>query len=526
MSIKFKFKIPEEAEIIFSEEAKKLLTDLHNKFDNRISELLAEREQKQESFNSGKAPNFLDETKEIRDSEWKVREIPEDLLDRRVEITGPVDRKMIINALNADVKVFMADFEDSLSPTWENVALGQRNMYDAVRRTITFENPVNNKKYELNDEIATLMCRVRGLHLKEKGIDINGENPYGCLCDFGLYALHNAKELINRGTGPYFYIPKLQSHLEARLWNEIIDYSEDYLNLPRGTVRVTCLIETLPAVFEMDEILYELKDHIVGLNCGRWDYIFSYIKTFQNHANKLLPDRSQVSMNQPFLNAYSRLLIKTCHRRGAFAMGGMAALIPSKDPKENEAIIEKVMSDKLLETSNGHDGTWIAHPGLSDIANNVFSNAFDVGKTNQMHVMREDDEITQDDLITPCEGDFTEECFRSNIRVSLRYIEAWLKGVGCVPIYGLMEDAATAEISRSSLWQWVKHGVTMDTGVVASKKAFEKMLDEEYNVVQEEVGQNSSDSDKLDEAKKLLKKLVTSRELTDFLTLPAYRSIK
>ena len=343
MSIKFKFKIPEEAEIIFNEEAKKLLTDLHNKFDGRISELLAQRAQNQENFNAGKAPDFLNETKEIRDSEWKVREIPEDLLDRRVEITGPVDRKMIINALNADVKVFMADFEDSLSPTWVNVALGQRNMYDAVRRTITFENPTNNKKYELNDEIATLMCRVRGLHLKEKGIDINGENPYGCLCDFGLYAFHNAKELINRGTGPYFYIPKLQSHLEARLWNEIIDYSEDYLNLPRGTVRVTCLIETLPAVFEMDEILYELRDHIVGLNCGRWDYIFSYIKTFQNHANKLLPDRSQVGMNQPFLNAYSRLLIKTCHRRGAFAMGGMAALIPSKDPEENETIIEKVM---------------------------------------------------------------------------------------------------------------------------------------------------------------------------------------
>ena len=309
------------------------------------------------------------------------------------------------------------------------------------------------------------------------------------------------------------------------MWNEIIDYSEDYLNLPRGTVRVTCLIETLPAVFEMDEILYELKDHIVGLNCGRWDYIFSYIKTFQNHANKLLPDRSQVGMNQPFLNAYSRLLIKTCHRRGAFAMGGMAALIPSKDPKENEAIIEKVMSDKLLETSNGHDGTWIAHPGLSDIANNVFSNAFDVGKTNQLHVMREDDEITQADLITPCEGDFTEACFRSNIRVSLRYIEAWLKGVGCVPIYGLMEDAATAEISRSSLWQWVKHGVTMDTGIVATKTSFEKMLDEEYNVVEEELGQSSLDSDKLVEAKKLLKKLVISAELTDFLTLPAYRSI-
>ena len=264
MSIKFKFQIPEDAEIIFSEEAKKLLVDLHNKFDGRITELLAAREQKQEDFNSGKAPDFLTETKEIRDSEWKVREIPDDLLDRRVEITGPVDRKMIINALNADVKVFMADFEDSLSPTWENVALGQRNMYDAVRRTITFENPTNNKKYKLNDEIATLMCRVRGLHLKEKGIDINDENPYGCLCDFGLYAFHNAKELINKGTGPYFYIPKLQSHLEARLWNEIIDYCEDYLNLPRGTVRVTCLIETLPAVFEMDEILYELKRAYCG----------------------------------------------------------------------------------------------------------------------------------------------------------------------------------------------------------------------------------------------------------------------
>jgi malate synthase len=419
----------------------------------------------------------------------------------------------------------MADFEDSLSPTWENVANGQKNLFDAVRRTISFENPDNGKKYKLNDEIATLMCRVRGIHLKEKGLTIDGSHPYGCLVDFGYYLFHNAKELVNKNTGPYFYVPKLQSHLEARLWNDIITFAEENLNIPKGTVRVTCLIETLPAVFEMEEILFELKDYIVGLNCGRWDYIFSYIKTFQKHSDKLLPDRYQVGMNQPFLNAYSRLLIKTCHKRGAFAMGGMAAFIPSKDPEENKIVTEKVMGDKLLETSNGHDGTWIAHPGLSDIANNVFSNAFEPGRTNQMHILREDDHIDSKDLITPCEGNFTEDCFRSNIRVCLRYIEAWLRGIGCVPIYGLMEDAATAEISRSSLWQWVKHSVELDTGLVCSGQTFEKILDEEYNVVQEEVGQDSLSSGKFSEAKSLLKDLVQSGELTDFLTLPAYRSI-
>ena len=523
--MKFNFDIPEESQEIFSEDANYFVENLHKKFDTKINTLLEERKKRQKSFDEGSLPDFLDDTKEIRESEWQVRPIPKDLLDRRVEITGPVDRKMIINALNSDVKVFMADFEDSLSPTWENVANGQKNLFDAVRRTISFENPENGKKYKLNDEIATLMCRVRGIHLKEKGLTIDGSQPYGCLVDFGYYLFHNAKELMNKNTGPYFYIPKLQSHLEARLWNDIISFAEENLNIPKGTVRVTCLIETLPAVFEMEEILYELKDHIVGLNCGRWDYIFSYIKTFQNHSDRLLPDRYQVGMAQPFLNAYSRLLIKTCHRRGAFAMGGMAAFIPSKDPDENAIVTEKVLSDKTLETENGHDGTWIAHPGLADIANNVFTNAFEIDSTNQLHVLREDDQITQTDLIEPCEGSFTEECFRTNIRVTLRYIEAWLRGVGCVPIYGLMEDAATAEISRSSLWQLVKHNVELDTGLMSTKDTFEKLLDEEYNVVLEEVGQDSLNSGKFVEAKSLLKDLVLSDELTDFLTLPAYRSI-
>ncbi len=309
--MKFNFDIPEESQEIFSEDANYFVENLHKKFDTKINTLLEERKKRQKSFDEGSLPDFLDDTKEIRESEWQVRPIPKDLLDRRVEITGPVDRKMIINALNSDVKVFMADFEDSLSPTWENVANGQKNLFDAVRRTISFENPENGKKYKLNDEIATLMCRVRGIHLKEKGLTIDGSQPYGCLVDFGYYLFHNAKELMNKNTGPYFYIPKLQSHLEARLWNDIISFAEENLNIPKGTVRVTCLIETLPAVFEMEEILYELKDHIVGLNCGRWDYIFSYIKTFQKHSDKLLPDRYQVGMNQPFLNAYSRLLIKT-----------------------------------------------------------------------------------------------------------------------------------------------------------------------------------------------------------------------
>ena len=498
---------------------------MHSKFSSRIEDLLEERLKKQAKFNAGDLPDFLDETKEVRTSDWKVRDIPADLLDRRVEITGPVDRKMIINALNADVKVFMADFEDSLSPTWDNVANGQKNLYDAIRRTITFENPANGKKYALNDETATLMCRVRGLHLKEKGIEINGVNPHGCLCDFGYYLFHNAKELVNRGSGPYFYVPKLQTHLEARLWNEVIDYAEDQLNLPRGTVRVTCLIETLPAVFEMDEILFELKDHIVGLNCGRWDYIFSYIKTFQNHSDRLLPDRYQVGMAQPFLNAYSRLLIKTCHRRGAFAMGGMAAFIPSKDPDENAIVTEKVLSDKTLETENGHDGTWIAHPGLADIANNVFTNAFEIDSTNQLHVLREDDQVTQTDLIEPCEGSFTEECFRTNIRVTLRYIEAWLRGVGCVPIYGLMEDAATAEISRAQIWQWLKHSTSLSDGRTVTVELFKSILDDEIKGLKGIIGENQWKDGKYEKAIELFEKMSISPDCKEFLTLSAYEEI-
>ncbi|MFB9214768.1 malate synthase A [Vibrio sinaloensis] len=507
---------------IFPVEAQTFLSLLCDKFANQVDELLAAREEKQARIDDGELPDFLEDTQDIREGSWKIQGIPQDLQDRRVEITGPTDRKMVINALNANVKVFMADFEDSLAPAWDKVLDGQINLRDAVDGTINYTNPANGKHYALDDNPAVLICRVRGLHLKEKHVTFNGQIIPGALFDFALYFYNNHKALLKKGSGPYFYIPKLQSHKEAQWWSQVFHFTEDYFGLDTGTIKATVLIETLPAVFEMDEILFSLKEHIVGLNCGRWDYIFSYIKTLKKHPDRVLPDRQVVTMDKPFLNAYSRLLVRTCHKRGAFAMGGMAAFIPAKDPQTNQQVLDKVYNDKSLEASNGHDGTWVAHPGLADTALVVFDQALGE-RTNQLNVSRQQDApVTAEDLLAPCEGDITEHGMRHNIRVALQYIEAWISGNGCVPIYGLMEDAATAEISRASIWQWIQHGKSLDNGQTVTKALFEQYLSEEINVVKQEVGEERYQAGRFEEAAKLMAKLTTSDELTNFLTIPGY----
>ena len=494
---------------------------MHTKFNNKIDSLLEARVDYQDKVDSGILPSFDPSTESIRKSEWSVRQIPKNLQDRRVEITGPVDRKMIINALNSNVNVFMADFEDSLSPTWENIQNGLVNMRDAAHRTISFQHRVTLKKYNLRSNPAVLMCRVRGLHLKEKHITCNNIELYGALVDFVMYLYHNHEALDRFGSGPYFYIPKLQSYHEAKLWNDIISFCEDELKLKRGTVRVTCLIETLPAVFQMEEILYYLKDHIVGLNCGRWDYIFSFIKTLQKFPEKLLPDRNIISMNQPFLTSYSTLLINTCHKRGAFAMGGMAAFVPSKNHDENRKILEKVRADKMFEINNGHDGTWIAHPGLGDYVNEIFKDKFSTFQTNQLDIIS-DEIINSEQLLQGCEGVSTESCLRSNIRISLKYIEAWISGLGCVAIYGLMEDAATAEISRTSIWQWIKHKNKLDNGRVVDKELFTTYLNEELINVKNEVGIEAFENGNFHLAKSIFEEITLSEHLEEFLTTKAY----
>ncbi len=506
---------------ILTDESVAFLTELVVRFTEKRNELLKERAVWQEKIDGGMLPDFLPETKAIREGDWTIRGIPDDLLDRRVEITGPVDRKMIINALNANVKVFMADFEDSLAPEWHKVVDGQINLRDAVNGTIGFTGE-NGKEYKLNPNPAVLICRVRGLHLPEKHVLWKNAAIPGALFDFALYFHHNYQRLLKKGSGPYFYLPKLQSYQEAAWWNDVFCYTEDRYGLPRGTIKATILIETLPAVFQMNEILHALKDHIVALNCGRWDYIFSYIKTLKNHADRVLPDRQVVTMNKPFLNAYSRLLIKTCHRRKAMAMGGMAAFIPSKDAKLNEEVLKKIRADKLLETGNGHDGTWIAHPGLADTAMEVFNKALGT-RQNQLDVLREQDApITVKELLEPCEGERTEAGMRTNLRIAVQYIEAWISGNGCVPIYNLMEDAATAEISRASIWQWLHHGKSLNNGKKVTKELFDAFLKEELLVVRQELGDERFDSGRFDEAAKLLAKITTADGLIDFLTLPGY----
>jgi len=498
------------------------LSDLVARFTPKRNQLLAARVHQQQEIDNGKLPGFISETASIRETDWTIRGIPDDLLDRRVEITGPVERKMVINALNANVKVFMADFEDSLAPNWGKVIDGQINLRDAVNGTISYTNEAG-KIYQLKPDPAVLVCRVRGLHLPEKHVTWRGEAIPGSLFDFALYFFHNHKNLLAKGSGPYFYLPKTQAWQEAAWWSEVFSFTEDRFNLPRGTIKATLLIETLPAVFQMDEILHALRDHIVGLNCGRWDYIFSYIKTLKNYPDRVLPDRQVVTMDKPFLSAYSRLLIKTCHRRGAFAMGGMAAFIPSKDAERNNWVLNKVKADKQLEADNGHDGTWIAHPGLGDSVMEIFNAALGEHK-NQLFVTREEDApIRAEELLAPCEGERTEEGMRANIRVAVQYIEAWITGNGCVPIYGLMEDAATAEISRTSIWQWIHHQKTLSNGKPVTKALFRQMLAEEMQVIQEELGEHRYSSGRFDDAARLMEQITTSDELIDFLTLPGYR---
>ena len=510
---------------VLTPEAQAFVSDLVRAFAPRISALLARRREVQARLDAGWRFDFLPETQAIRDAAWTGPSIPSALLDRRVEITGPVDRKMIINALNSGATVFMADFEDSTTPTWTNLIDGQHNLYDAARRTITFEaSGPKPKKYALNEKTAVLFVRPRGWHLPEKHLVVDGAISPGSLVDFGLYFFHNAKELMARGAGPFFYLPKLESHLEARLWNDVFLRAQDKLGVPPGTIKATVLVETLPAAFEMDEILSELRQHSAGLNCGRWDYIFSFIKKRANDPNAILPDRSQVTMDKAFLNAYVQLLIKTCHRRGVHAMGGMAAQIPIKDDvAKNDEALAKVRADKLREVKSGHDGTWVAHPGLVPIAREVFD-AHMLGK-NQLDVKRDDVHVGRADLLEVTPGTRTENGLRHNVRVGIQYIESWLRGVGCVPIYNLMEDAATAEISRAQVWQWIRHQAKLDDGTTVSPDRFRTVVAEEMERVHAEIGDARFTGGKFQEARELFERLSLAPRFEEFLTVPAYELI-
>tara|TARA_Y100000782_G_scaffold115604_1_gene161441 strand:- start:46622 stop:48226 length:1605 start_codon:yes stop_codon:yes gene_type:complete len=509
---------------VMSEEALEFLFALHQKFDARRKELLTNREATQTKLNEGWKPDFLSETKEIREGDWTVAPLPQDLMDRRVEITGPVDRKMIINALNSGAKMFMADFEDSNAPSWENIADGQVNLYDAIRRTITFTNEAKGKTYQLNDEVATLLVRPRGLHLLEKHITVNGEPMSGSLVDFGLYFFNNAKELLERGSGPYFYLPKLEHYTEARWWNDVFVFAQEYVGLPLGTIKATVLIETILASFQLDEILYELRDHSSGLNCGRWDYIFSFIKRFHQQEGYIFPDRDQVGMTVPFMRAYSQLVIKTCHKRNVHAMGGMAAQIPVKgDEAANNQAYEKVRTDKMREAKDGHDGTWVAHPALVQVAMDVFNEV--MPQANQIEKKREDVEVTPEMLIAVPEGTISEEGVRKNINVGIQYLAAWLSGNGAAAIYNLMEDAATAEISRTQVWQWLKQGVELKDGRTFTQELYDKLYSEELEKLRTTDVMNPAWKPKLEAAATIFNTLVNAPELKEFLTLEAYDSL-
>lgn len=509
---------------ILSPEALEFVVALQRKFNKRRKELLAKRTERQKDIDNGKLPDFLPETKEIREGDWKCAPQPKDLLDRRVEITGPVDRKMVINALNSGAKMFMADFEDSNSPKWENNIEGQINLRDANLRTIEFTNPKNGKEYKLNENVATLLVRPRGWHLLEKHVIVDGEPMSGSLMDFGLYFFHNIKTLMDKGSATYFYLPKLESHLEARLWNDVFVFAQDYVGVPQGTIKATVLVETILASFELNEILYELRNHSSGLNCGRWDYIFSYIKRFRNVDGFVLPDRGQVTMTVPFMKAYSELVIQTCHKRGVHAMGGMAAQIPIKnDEAANNAAVEKVRQDKIREAKAGHDGTWVAHPGLVKVAMDVFDEY--MPQANQLDKLREDVNVSAADLIEVPEGTITEGGVRQNINVGILYIESWLQGQGAAAIYNLMEDAATAEISRTQVWQWLKDGAKLEDGRTIDLALYESLLPEELEKIKAYVGEERYKNGRFDEAVKLFDKLVKEQDFAEFLTLPAYELI-
>jgi malate synthase len=512
---------PEFAEIV-TPEALNFVAALARQFEGRRQELLQRRAQRQAEIDAGKLPDFLPETAQIRSATWTIAPLPNDLQDRRVEITGPVDRKMVINALNSGAKVFMANFEDAHSPTWEATIQGQINVRDAVRRTITYRSP-EGKEYRLNQQTAVLLVRPRGWHLNDKHVFIDGKPISGGILDFGLYFFHNVHALIEHGTGPYFYLPKLESHLEARLWNNIFVQAQEALGVPHGTIKATVLIETILATFEMDEILYELREHSAGLNCGRWDYIFSAIKKFRHIPHYIFPDRAQVTMTTHFMRSYSLLTIKTCHHRNAPAIGGMAAQIPIKNnPAANEEALERVRADKRREASDGHDGTWVAHPGLVPIALAEFDA---VMKTpNQIARKRKDVHVTAADLLQVPEGTITEGGLRNNISVSLQYLDSWLRGTGCVPINNLMEDAATVEISRAQIWQWIHHprGILND-GRKVTVELFRQLMAEELAKIQAALGEQQYAQRRFDTASQILDQIISSDDFVEFLTLPAYQ---
>jgi malate synthase len=515
---------PEFAEIL-TPDALSFVALLAREFGGRRECLLQKRVERQAQIDVGHLPDFLPETEHIRqDASWTIGPIPSDLQDRRVEITGPVERKMMINALNSGARVFMADFEDAHAPTWAATIEGQINLRDAVRRTISYVSP-EGKTYRLNEQIATLLVRPRGWHLLEKHVLLDGKPISAGLFDFGLAFFHNAKTLLEKGTGPYYYLPKMESHLEARLWNDVFVLAEEQLGIPRGTIKATVLIETILAAFEMDEILYELREHSAGLNCGRWDYIFSAIKKRRNDPNFILPDRALVTMTTHFMRSYSLLLIQTCHKRGAHAMGGMAAQIPIKnDPQANEIAMGKVRDDKVREAGDGHDGTWVAHPGLVATAMEAFDKV--MPQANQIDRKREDVHVTAADLLAVPEGPITEAGLRTNISVGVQYLEAWLGGLGCVPLYNLMEDAATAEISRAQVWQWIRHprGVLTD-GRKVTVDLFRQMLAEEMEKIKTVVGPERYAGRHYTQASDIFDRITTADQFVEFLTLPAYEHL-
>lgn len=509
---------------ILTDEALVFISALHEKFNAERLKLLERRMSQQSVFDNGKFPEFPRETENIRNTNWTAGTIPHDLQDRRVEITGPVDRKMIINALNSEAKTFMADLEDSTAPSWKNTITGQQNLIDANKKTISLLDPKRNKSYTLNQETAILLVRPRGLHLDERHLLINNEETSGSLVDFGLYVFHNTQTMLKKGTAPYFYLPKLEHYLEARWWDNVFEFAENYLEIPKGTFKATVLIETITASFQLDEIIFELKDHIVGLNCGRWDYIFSYIKKFRNHPNFVVPNRDQVTMSTPFMDAYSKLVIQRCHKRGILAIGGMAAQIPIKNDEEaNAAALEKVRNDKEREVKNGHDGTWVAHPALVAVAMAEFNKHMPT--PNQLHITRDDVNITEQDLVAIPQGTVTEEGIRKNINVGILYIESWLRGHGAVALYNLMEDAATAEISRTQVWQWLKNKVKLEDGRQFNQELYKELLADEVAKITAEIGEENIPKSKFKLAISLFDELVISEDFEEFLTLPAYKYI-
>ena len=521
MSVEVRGPVEGRMSEILTREALEFVADLHRRFNVRREELLQLRAVRQHRFDAGALPGFLPETREVREGAWKVAPVPKDLQDRRVEITGPTERKMVINALNSGARCFMADFEDALSPTWENVVQGQVNLVDAIERTIEFRNP-DGRTYRLEGEPAVLLVRPRGWHLREKHLLVDGQRVSASLFDFGLYLFHNHRRLRARGTGPYFYLPKMESHLEARLWNDVFLHAQEALGVPRGTIKATVLVETLPAAFEMDEILHELREHAAGLNAGRWDYLFSAIKTTRGHRALVFPDRVQLTMTVPFMRAYARLLVQTCHKRGAHAMGGMAAFIPSrKDPQVNERALAKVREDKVREATDGFDGTWVAHPDLVPVAMEVFGSVLG-GRANQVDHQTPSVRVEAKDLLgfQVEGGQVTGEGLRLNVEVALRYVDAWLRGNGAVAIHNLMEDAATAEISRSQVWQWVHHGAHTAHGTPVTAETVRAIVDEEVARLAKETGPG-----RLAEARSIVERCALADDFPEFLTLPAYEHL-